>query len=78
MEQEIDRLISAVSTVVGTLHWSVVVKRELSQKARPSVYWLIFVLTLTYGHELWVVTKRMRLRIQVVEMSFLCRVETLP
>ena len=35
---------------------------------------LISVPTLTYGHELWVVTERMRLRIQVTKMSFLCRV----
>lgn len=27
-----------------------------------------------YGHERWVVTERMRSRIQVAEMSFLCRV----
>ena len=30
--------------------------------------------TLNYGHELWVVTERMRSRIQVAKMSFLCRV----
>ena len=47
------------------------VKRELSQKAKLSISWSISVPTLTYGHELWVVTERMRSRIQVVEMSFL-------
>ena len=40
------------------------VKRELSRKA----------ITLTYGHELWVVTERIRSRIQVAEISFLRRV----
>ncbi|KAK0156607.1 LINE-1 reverse transcriptase [Merluccius polli] len=34
----------------------------------------IFVPALTYGHELWVVTERTRLRVQAAEMSFLCRV----
>ncbi|TWW59969.1 hypothetical protein D4764_05G0000590 [Takifugu flavidus] len=45
MEREIDRR-------------SVVVKRELSRKAKLSIYRSIFVPTLTYGHELWVMTKR--------------------
>lgn len=35
---------------------------------------LISVTTLTYGHELWVVTERTRLPIQVAKMSFLRRV----
>ncbi|TWW81097.1 hypothetical protein D4764_01G0009120 [Takifugu flavidus] len=74
MEQEIDRQIGAASAVMRTLHRSVVVKRELSQKAKLSIYWLIFVPTLTYGHELWVMTKRIRSRVQVAEMSFLRRV----
>ena len=56
-EREIDRRIGAASAVVRTLHRSVVVKRELSQKAKLSVYRSIFVPTLTYGHELWVVTE---------------------
>ncbi|TWW71090.1 hypothetical protein D4764_17G0005730 [Takifugu flavidus] len=61
MEQEIDRR-------------SVVVKRELSRKAKLSIYRSIFVPTLTYGHELWVMTKRTRSRVQAAEMSFLRRV----
>ncbi|KAK5868011.1 hypothetical protein PBY51_012458 [Eleginops maclovinus] len=49
-------------------------KRELSQKAKLSVYRAIFVPTLTYGHEGWVMTERTRSRIQAAEMRFLCRV----
>ena len=37
------------------------VKREPSQRAKPSIYRSIYVTTLTYGYELWVVIKRMRL-----------------
>ncbi|TWW74403.1 hypothetical protein D4764_14G0004060 [Takifugu flavidus] len=55
-------------------HRSVVVKRELSQKGKLSIYRSIFVPTLTYGHELWVMTKRTRSRVQAAEMSFLRRV----
>ncbi|TWW69735.1 hypothetical protein D4764_18G0005410 [Takifugu flavidus] len=74
MEREIDRRIGAASTVMRTLHRSVVVKRELSRKAKLSIYRSIFVPTLTYGHELWVMTERTRSRVQAAEMSFLRRV----
>ena len=46
-EREISRRTGAASAVVWNLLRSVVVKRELSQKD-------------SYGHELWVVTERMR------------------
>ncbi|XP_054621698.1 uncharacterized protein vopp1b isoform X1 [Dunckerocampus dactyliophorus] len=74
MEREIDKRIGAASAVMQTLHRSVVVKRELSQKAKLSIYWSIYVPTLTYGHELWVMTERTRSRVQAAEMSFLRRV----
>ncbi|KAK3562076.1 hypothetical protein QTP86_027184, partial [Hemibagrus guttatus] len=47
---------------------------ELSRKAKLSVYQSIYVPTLTCGHELWVMTERIKSRIQVAEMSFLRRV----
>ena len=58
MEQ--DRRIGAASAVMRTLHGSVVVKRELSRKAKLSIYQSIYVPALTYGHELWVMTERTR------------------
>ncbi|KAL7836057.1 hypothetical protein SRHO_G00284040 [Serrasalmus rhombeus] len=73
-EREIDRRIGAGSAVMRALYRSVVVKKELSHKARLSIYWSIYVPTLTYGHELWVMTERTRSRIQAAEMSFLRRV----
>ena len=42
--------------------------------AKLSIYQSIFVPALTYGHELWVVTERTRLRVQAAEMSFFRRV----
>ncbi|KAK0151078.1 Craniofacial development protein 2 [Merluccius polli] len=74
MEREIDRRIGAASAVMRTLHGSVVVKRELSRKAKLSIYQSIYVPALTYGHELWVMTERTRSRVQAAEMSFLRRV----
>ena len=49
-------------------------KRELSRKAKLSIYQSIYVPALTYGHELWVMTERTRSRVQAAEMSFLRRV----
>jgi len=48
--------------------------RELRRMAKLSIYWSIYVPTLTYGHKLWVVTERTRSWIQVADMSFLRRV----
>ncbi len=59
------------------LYWTVVVKKELSRKAKLSIYQSIHVPTRTYGHELWVVSKRMRSRIQAAKISFLCGVSGL-
>ncbi len=70
-EREMDRRLSAASEVMQALRWTVVVKKELSQKAKLSIYQSIYVPTLAYGHELWVVIKRMRSQIQSGEMSFL-------
>ncbi|XP_057696067.1 uncharacterized protein LOC130918404 [Corythoichthys intestinalis] len=73
-EREIDRRIGAASAVLRALNQSLVVKRELSRKAKLSIYRSIYIPTLTYGHEIWVMTERTRLRIQAAEMSFLRRV----
>ena len=56
------------------LHRMVVTKRQLSWKAKLSIYWSVFVPTLTYGHVQWVMTERMRLCVQVAKMGFLHRV----
>lgn len=41
-----------------------VVKRELSMKAKLSIYRLVYIPALAYGDELWLVIKRMRSQIQ--------------
>lgn len=69
MKRDIDRQIDAA---MQTLQWFVVVAKELSQKVKLSVYPSIYVHTLTYDHEVWVVTKRTRSQLQATEMSFLC------
>ncbi|KAK3558236.1 hypothetical protein QTP86_013969 [Hemibagrus guttatus] len=74
MDHEIDRRIGAAAAVMRSMYWSVVVKKELSRKAKLSIYQSIYAPTLTYGHELWVMTERVRSRIQAAEMSFRRRV----
>lgn len=54
MEWEIDKIICAASALMWMLYWYVVIKRELSLKAKLSIYFP----TLTFGYELWVVTTR--------------------
>ncbi|KAI3375226.1 hypothetical protein L3Q82_021728 [Scortum barcoo] len=79
MEREIDRRIGAASAVMRSVYRTVVVKKELSRKAKLlSIYRSIYVPTLTYGHELWVMTERTRSWIQAAEMSFLRRVAGRP
>ncbi|KAK3556221.1 hypothetical protein QTP70_006736 [Hemibagrus guttatus] len=60
MDREIDRRIGAAAAVMRSMYRSVVVKKELSRKAKLSIYQSIYVPTLTYGHELWAITKRVR------------------
>ena len=43
MEEEIDRRIGAASAVMRMLRWSVVVNRELGQKAKLSIYRSIYI-----------------------------------
>lgn len=48
---------------------------EMEAEPEDKTFWPSgSVTTLTYGHELWVVTERTRLPIQVAKMSFLLRV----
>ena len=50
-------------------------KRELSKKAKLSIFKTVFVPILTYGHESWVMTERVRSQVQASEMRFLQRIE---
>ena len=57
------------------LHYSVVIKQELSKKAKLSIFETAIVPILTYGHESWVITERVRSQVQTSEMNFLQRIE---
>ena len=59
------------------LYRSIALKRDLCTKAKLSVFKSVFVPILTYGHECWVMTERMRSRIQAVNIGFLRKVRGL-
>lgn len=48
-----DTQIGAASAVIW-MSYLPVVEREMSMKAKPSVYQLIYIPTFTFGCELWV------------------------
>ncbi len=66
-EQEMNRQLCEASAVMQALRQTVMVKKELSRKAKLSIYQSIYVPTLTYVHQLWVMTERLRLPIQAAE-----------
>ena len=57
------------------LHYSVVMKRELTKKAKLSIFKAVFVPIFTYGHESWLITERMLSQVQASEMRFLRKIE---
>ena len=63
--------------VMRALHYSVFIKRELSKKAKLSIFKAVFVPILTYGQEFWVMTERVRSQVQASEMRFLRRIEVI-
>ena len=76
-DKEMDKRIGKASAVIRQLYRSVVLKRELCTKAKLSVFRSVFVPTLTYGYECWVITERVRSRVQAAEMGFLRKVRGL-
>ena len=69
-DKELDTRIGKASAVMRALHYLVVMKRELSKKAKLSIFKPVFVLILTYGYESWVMTERVRSQMRTSEMRF--------
>ena len=70
---EISRRLGQVAAMMQSLYRTVVVKRELSHKAKLSIFRALYIPNLTYGQELWILTERMRSRVRAAEISFLRR-----
>jgi len=59
------------NAVLRELYHPAVTKWKLSNTAKLSSFKSIFVPILTYGHESWVMSKRVLSQVQVAEMEFL-------
>lgn len=76
-EWETDRWIGAVSTVMRMLYQSFVItcgEGRAERKSEVVNLWVdlhSYILTLTYGHRLWVMTERIKSWTQAVGMNFL-------
>ena len=74
-DEEMDTRIGKACAVMRALHYSIVMKPELSKKAKLSIFKTVFVPILTYGHESWVMTERVQSLVQEPEMRFLRKIE---
>ena len=74
-DEELDTRIGKARAVMRALHNSVVIKRESPKNAKLSIFKTVFVPILTYGHESWVMTERVRSHVQASERRFLRRIE---
>ena len=73
--EESDVRAGKANAAMRALHNSVVLKRELSRKAKLTVFKSIFVPILTYGHESSVMTERVRSQMQTSEVRFLRKIK---
>ena len=74
-DKELDIRVGNASAVMRALHYSVVMKLELSKKEKLSIFKTVFIPILLYGHEAWVIlTERVRSQVQASEMRFLRRI----
>ena len=74
-DNKLDTRNGKASAVMCQLYRSVVLKREWCTKSKLSVFRLIFVPILTYGHECSVMTERVRSRAQAAKWVFAIMVE---
>ena len=74
-DEELDVRLGKATALMRALHHSAVIKRELSRKAKLSVFKSIFIPILTYGHESWVMAEKVRSQMQTSEMKFLEKIK---
>ena len=74
-DEELDARIRKASAAMRALHFSVVIKQEVSKKATISIFKTVLVLIFTYGHESWVTTEKVQSQVPASEMRFSQRIE---
>ena len=73
-DTEINIRIGKAGAVMRALYRTIVTKKVLNRRAKLAVFKAIYVPTLIYGYESWVMTERIRSQVQAAEMRFLRRV----
>ena len=76
MVLKLDRGLGSASAVVWTC-FGLLLRIKVEPKGNTFAHQSVYVPTLTYGHELWVMTERAGFLIQEVEIGFLQRVASL-
>ena len=76
-QDELDTHIGKTSAVIHQLYQSVVLKQEQCTKAKLSFFRSVFFAILSYGHEYWIMTERVRSQVQADKMGFLQKVRGL-
>ena len=75
IEQEINNRISKANNIYYQLNNTILGKKEINTKTKLQVYNSIYVPTLTYGSESWIINKRIESRITASEMKCLRKIQ---
>ena len=73
LKEEINQRISKATKVYGQLGNSIIGKKELTARAKMSIFNSVYCPTLMYGSESWTLDGRDKSRLQAAEMKFLRR-----
>ena len=74
-DEELDTRIGKANAVMRALHYSVIMKRDWSKKAKLSIFSTVFIPILTNSHESWVMTEGERSQVLGSKKKFLRKIE---
>lgn len=74
MEEEINNRIATTTKLFHGINRGFLNKKEISSKTKLTIYKTVYLPTLLYGSETWVMTEKLHKKIQVLEMKYLRKV----